>query len=30
MLAKIFNGAYLKRLDNIKQWQEMDVSKRKA
>lgn len=25
MLEKIFNGEYLKRLDNIKQWQEVDV-----
>lgn len=25
MLEKIFNGEYLKRLDNIKQWQEIDV-----
>lgn len=30
MLAKIFNGAYLKRLDNIKQWQEMDVFKEES
>lgn len=25
MLEKIFTGEYLKRLDNIKQWQEIDV-----
>lgn len=30
MLAKIFNGDYLKRLDNIKQWQEMDVFKEES
>lgn len=30
MLAKIFNRAYLKRLDNIKQWQEMDVFKEES
>lgn len=30
MLAKIFDGAYLKRLDNIKQWQEMDVFKEES
>lgn len=30
MISKIFNGAYLKRLDNIKQWQEMDVFKEES
>lgn len=30
MLTKIFNGAYLKRLDNIKQWQEIDVFKEES
>lgn len=30
MLKKIFDGAYLKRLDNIKQWQEMDVFKEES
>jgi len=30
MLNKIFRGAYLKRLDNIKQWQEMDVFKEES
>jgi len=27
MLTKLFKGLFLKRLDNIKQWQEMDVFK---
>lgn len=30
MIKKIFKGAYLKRLDNIKQWQEMDVFKEES
>lgn len=30
MIKKIYNGAYLKRLDNIKQWQEMDVFKEES
>lgn len=30
MIGKIFNGAYLKRLDNIIQWSEMDVITRES
>lgn len=30
MLTKIFSGDYLKRLDNIKQWQEIDVFKEES
>lgn len=30
MIGKIFNGAYLKRLDNIIQWSEMDVTTRES
>lgn len=30
MIDKIFSGAYLKRLDNIKQWQDMDVFKQES
>lgn len=30
MLSKIINGQYLQRLDNIKQWQEMDVFKEES
>lgn len=30
MIKKVFHGAYLKRLDNIKQWQEMDVFKEES
>ena len=30
MIDKIFNGAYLKRLDNIIQWSEMDVITRES
>lgn len=30
MLEKIFKGDYLKRLDNIKQWQEVDVFKEES
>lgn len=30
MIVKIFNGEYLKRLDNILQWQERDVFKQES
>jgi 5'-deoxynucleotidase YfbR-like HD superfamily hydrolase len=30
MIVKIFDGAFLKRLDNIKQWQDMDVFKEES
>ena len=30
MIVKIFNGEYLKRLDNIIQWQERDVFKEES
>lgn len=30
MLSKIIKGKYLQRLDNIKQWQEMDVFKEES